>query len=153
MHKKHVRGTVSKSPGQFKHVIKVLLAGDRNRRRWSNVSTAKNQRVNDPRYFIVYHFLIFDSCCSLLQKSPFTTGIKSFSIMNVLRHMLSKASLLTTQLLLLQIVLKKKTRSESLNGFVLLGCSLLLEDALHGVREYYNSFTLCATESHNSVQS
>ncbi|KAL7522792.1 hypothetical protein ACHAWX_007496 [Stephanocyclus meneghinianus] len=149
----HVRGTVSKSPGQFKHVIKVLLAGDRNRRRWSNVSTAKNQRVNDPRYFIVYHLLIFDSCCSLLQKSPFTTGIKSFSIMNVLRHMLSKASLLTTQLLLLQIVLKKKTRSESLNGFVLLGYSLLLEDALHGVREYYNSFTLCATESHNSVQS
>lgn len=34
----HVRGSVSKSPGQFKHVIKVLLAGDRNRRRWSNVS-------------------------------------------------------------------------------------------------------------------
>ncbi|KAL3791501.1 hypothetical protein HJC23_011532 [Cyclotella cryptica] len=33
----HVRGTVSKSPGQFKHVIKVLLAGDRNRRRWSNL--------------------------------------------------------------------------------------------------------------------
>lgn len=34
----HVRGTVSKSPGQFKHSIKLLLAGDRNRSRWSNVS-------------------------------------------------------------------------------------------------------------------
>ena len=34
----HVRGSESKSPGQFKHVIKVLLAGDRNRRRWSSVS-------------------------------------------------------------------------------------------------------------------
>ena len=35
----HVRGTVSKSPGQFKHVIKLLLAGERNRRRWSDVSS------------------------------------------------------------------------------------------------------------------
>ena len=34
----HTRGTVSKSPGQFKHNIKLLLAGDRNRSRWSNVS-------------------------------------------------------------------------------------------------------------------
>ena len=34
----HSRGTVAKSPGQFKHVIKLLLAGDRNRRRWSEVS-------------------------------------------------------------------------------------------------------------------
>lgn len=33
----HTRGTVSKSPGQFKHVIKVLLAGERNRRRWSDL--------------------------------------------------------------------------------------------------------------------
>lgn len=33
----HVRGTVAKSPGQFKHVIKLLLAGDRNRRRWSDL--------------------------------------------------------------------------------------------------------------------
>ncbi|KAL7533942.1 hypothetical protein ACHAXR_006862 [Thalassiosira sp. AJA248-18] len=33
----HVRGTVAKSPGQFKHVIKLLLAGDRNRRRWSEL--------------------------------------------------------------------------------------------------------------------
>lgn len=31
----HVRGTVSKSPGQFKHVIKLLLAGGRNRSRWA----------------------------------------------------------------------------------------------------------------------
>ena len=37
-HTQHVRGTVTKSPGQFKHVIKLLLAGDRNRRRWSEVS-------------------------------------------------------------------------------------------------------------------
>jgi len=35
----HVRGTVAKSPGQFKHNIKVLLAGDRDRSRWSGVST------------------------------------------------------------------------------------------------------------------
>ena len=34
----HVRGTVAKSPGQFKHNIKRLLAGDRNRSRWSSVS-------------------------------------------------------------------------------------------------------------------
>ena len=34
----HTRGSVSKSPGQFKHNIKRLLAGDRNRSRWSNVS-------------------------------------------------------------------------------------------------------------------
>mmetsp|Transcript_21246 Transcript_21246/g.46108 ORF Transcript_21246/g.46108 Transcript_21246/m.46108 type:complete len:728 (+) Transcript_21246:314-2497(+) len=33
----HVRGTVAKSPGQFKHVIKLLLAGDRSRRRWSDL--------------------------------------------------------------------------------------------------------------------
>mmetsp|Transcript_16008 Transcript_16008/g.33844 ORF Transcript_16008/g.33844 Transcript_16008/m.33844 type:complete len:724 (-) Transcript_16008:231-2402(-) len=33
----HVRGTVAKSPGQFKHVIKLLLAGERNRRRWSDL--------------------------------------------------------------------------------------------------------------------
>ena len=33
----HTRGTVAKSPGQFKHVIKVLLAGERNRRRWSDL--------------------------------------------------------------------------------------------------------------------
>jgi len=31
----HVRGTVSKSPGQFKHVIKLLLASGRNRSRWT----------------------------------------------------------------------------------------------------------------------
>jgi uncharacterized protein (DUF2252 family) len=36
----HVRGTVAKSPGQFKHNIKLLLAGDQNRSRWSNVSTS-----------------------------------------------------------------------------------------------------------------
>ena len=35
----HVRGTVSKSPGQFKHNIKLLLAGDRNRSRWSQLVT------------------------------------------------------------------------------------------------------------------
>ena len=35
----HTRGTVAKSPGQFKHVIKVLLGGERNRRRWSNLIT------------------------------------------------------------------------------------------------------------------
>jgi len=35
----HVRGSVSKSPGQFKHNIKSLLAGDRNRSRWSNLVT------------------------------------------------------------------------------------------------------------------
>lgn len=29
--------TVAKSPGQFKHVIKLLLAGDRDRRRWSDL--------------------------------------------------------------------------------------------------------------------
>ncbi len=34
----HVRGSVSKSPGQFKHNIKSLLAGDRDRSRWSKVS-------------------------------------------------------------------------------------------------------------------
>jgi len=33
----HVRGSVAKSPGQFKHVIKLLLAGDRNRKRWSDL--------------------------------------------------------------------------------------------------------------------
>jgi len=33
----HVRGTVAKSPGQFKHVITLLLAGGRNRRRWSDL--------------------------------------------------------------------------------------------------------------------
>jgi len=33
----HVRGSVAKSPGQFKHVIKLLLAGGRNRRRWSEL--------------------------------------------------------------------------------------------------------------------
>ena len=33
----HTRGTVAKSPGQFKHVIKVLLGGERNRRRWSDL--------------------------------------------------------------------------------------------------------------------
>jgi len=31
----HVRGTVSKSPGQFKHVIKILLAGGHSRSRWA----------------------------------------------------------------------------------------------------------------------
>lgn len=30
----HVRGTVSKSPGQFKHVIKLLLSGGQRRSRW-----------------------------------------------------------------------------------------------------------------------
>eukprot|EP00573_Skeletonema_grethae_P001277 CAMPEP_0201687234 /NCGR_PEP_ID=MMETSP0578-20130828/1383_1 /ASSEMBLY_ACC=CAM_ASM_000663 /TAXON_ID=267565 /ORGANISM="Skeletonema grethea, Strain CCMP 1804" /LENGTH=696 /DNA_ID=CAMNT_0048171375 /DNA_START=120 /DNA_END=2210 /DNA_ORIENTATION=- len=35
----HVRGSVSKSPGQFKHSIKSLLAGDRNRSRWSKLVT------------------------------------------------------------------------------------------------------------------
>lgn len=35
----HTRGTVSKSPGQFKHNIKLLLAGDRNRSRWSKLVT------------------------------------------------------------------------------------------------------------------
>jgi len=33
----HVRGSIAKSPGQFKHVIKLLLAGDHNRRRWSEL--------------------------------------------------------------------------------------------------------------------
>jgi len=36
----HVRGTVAKSPGQFKHVIKVLLGGGHNRRRWSHLVAA-----------------------------------------------------------------------------------------------------------------
>ncbi|KAL7464519.1 hypothetical protein ACHAXS_004855 [Conticribra weissflogii] len=35
----HVRGSVSKSPAQFKHVIKLLLAGDHNRRRWNDLIT------------------------------------------------------------------------------------------------------------------
>ena len=42
----HVRGSVAKSPGQFKHVIKLLLAGDHKRRRWSELvaSIAFNYR-------------------------------------------------------------------------------------------------------------
>jgi len=35
----HVRGSVSKSPAQFKHVVKLLLAGDHNRRRWNDLIT------------------------------------------------------------------------------------------------------------------
>lgn len=34
----HTRGSVAKSPGQFKQVIKGLLGGDQARRRWSDVS-------------------------------------------------------------------------------------------------------------------
>jgi len=33
----HVRGTVAKSPGQFKHVIRTLLAGGRSRSRWAGL--------------------------------------------------------------------------------------------------------------------
>lgn len=42
----HTRGSVAKSPGQFKEVIKGLLGGDQARRRWSDV-----------RYGVVLSFL------------------------------------------------------------------------------------------------
>jgi hypothetical protein len=34
---KHTRGSVAKSPGTFKQVIKGLLGGDQARRRWSDL--------------------------------------------------------------------------------------------------------------------
>ena len=64
----HVRGSVAKSPGQFKHVIKLLLAGDRNRSRWSKVSTL-NQ--NCPCYSI--YFILSKSCIVLVHCSLWQT--------------------------------------------------------------------------------
>ncbi|KAL7440496.1 hypothetical protein ACHAXM_007230 [Skeletonema potamos] len=48
----HVRGTVAKSPGQFKHNIKSLLAGGRNRSRWSNVSVVP---IDEVSFFTLVH--------------------------------------------------------------------------------------------------
>jgi uncharacterized protein (DUF2252 family) len=55
----HTRGTVSKSPGQFKHAIKLLLAGQHKRDRWSKLVTKiameySNQVQLDFECFVKY---------------------------------------------------------------------------------------------------
>lgn len=55
----HTRGTVSKSPGQFKHAIKLLLAGQHKRDRWSKLVTEiaieySNQVQLDFECFVKY---------------------------------------------------------------------------------------------------
>ena len=55
----HTRGTVSKSPGQFKHAIKLLLAGHLKRDRWSKLVTKiameySNQVQLDFECFVKY---------------------------------------------------------------------------------------------------
>lgn len=46
----HSRGTVAESPGQFKHVITLLLGGGRDRSRWSqlvaNIALSYREQVN-----------------------------------------------------------------------------------------------------------